>query len=337
MGGSLTIDDIARLAEVSKTTVSRVLAGSSLVKESTFRHVQKIIDENNYEPSELARSLATKKTNTIGVVIDELANPFFIEVAKYIEAILYEHGYLMLLCSSSWKEDKELNITKALVNRKVDGILLASTSLNSRAVDFLAKHNTPFVLFNLYDYNDEKKLSYVSVDDYVGGKLVAEHFLTLPVEQFIILSGYFHSSLKRRYEGFAEVVKEHNSSVPVAYYDHINTHEDGAEIVKLLVENNQIDKIRTAVFVLNDNVALGMMDKLFDAGINVPEQVAVAGFDDIEFASRYRIGLTTVKQPIKEMSTAAASELLRLIDDSEAVPRKYLLAPELIIRETTKF
>ena len=189
-------------------------------------------------------------------------------------------------------------------------------------------------MFNLYD--DQKDLSFVSVDDFVGGKLVAEHFLTLHVEQFIVLLGYFHSSLKRRYEGFMQAVKSNGSEIPVICYNHINTNEDGADIVNLLIRQNQIDKIKTAVFVLNDNVALGMMDKLYEAGIAVPQQVAVAGFDDIEFASRYRIGLTTVKQPIKDMSTAAASELLRMIGDSDAIPRKYLLEPELIIRDTTK-
>ena len=108
-----------------------------LLRNQTFKRVKKVIVENNYEPSELARSLTTKKTNTIGVVIDELANPFFIEVAKYIEPILYNNGYLMLLCSSSWDEDKEFNITKALVSRRVDGILLASTSLQLERLIFL--------------------------------------------------------------------------------------------------------------------------------------------------------------------------------------------------------
>ncbi len=113
MGSNLTIGDIARLAGVSKTTVSRVLSGSGLVKDSTKSRVQQVIDENNYEPSVLARSLLTKKTNTIGVVIDELANPFFIEVAKYIEAYLYNNGYLMLLCSSGWNPEREARFDKS--------------------------------------------------------------------------------------------------------------------------------------------------------------------------------------------------------------------------------
>ncbi len=333
MGQNLTIGDIARLAGVSKTTVSRVLSGSDLVKEATKFHVQQIIDENNYEPNELARALSTKKTNTIGVVIDELANPYFIEVAKYIESILYKNDYLMLLCSSGWNTKRELHLTKALINRSVDGILLASTSNCSPTIDFLSSHATPFVLFNLFDNDDA--YSYVCVDDFKGGYLAAEYFNKLKVQNYILLSGYECYSLVQRKNGFFAFLQEAGDTTPVKCYNSIKTYEEGYEVAKRLVDENRLREDRAAIFVLNDNVAIGMLDGLIKEGIKIPEQAAVIGFDDIEMSSKYRVALSSVAQPIEEMSKLATAELFRLINSSDGSPRKFLLEPKLVLRESS--
>ncbi len=333
MGSNLTIGDIARLAGVSKTTVSRVLSGSVLVKDATKIRVQQVIDENNYEPSVLARSLSTKKTNTIGVVIDELANPFFIEVAKYIEADLYNNGYLMLLCSSGWNPERERDLIKALIGRSVDGILLASTSNNSPAIDFLRSHNTPFVLFNLFDREDE--YSYVCVDDFQGGCLAAQYFTMLNVAKYILLTGYDHVSLQERKKGFLGVLSKAGDTTPVCCYENVKTYQDGYDIAGRLIADNRLGQERAAIFVLNDNVAIGMLDGLIKEGIRIPQDVAVIGFDNIEMASKYRVALSSVAQPIEKMSAMATAELFRLITNSDGKPRKYLLKPALMIREST--
>lgn len=333
MERNLTIADIARLSGVSKTTVSRVLSNSLLVKEVTKKRVQAVIDKYNYEPNELARALSTKRSSIIGVVIDELANPFFIEVAKYVEDILYDNKYLMLLCSSGWDSEKEYDVTKALINRSVDGILLASTSNQSKTIDLLARHNTPFVLFNLYDDDDD--YSYVCVNDYQGGRIAGEYFQKLKVDKYILLLGVEHFSLSQRKQGFTDVLSEMNDETPIIYYDKIETYQDGYDIAKTLIEENNLVNEKAAVFILNDNVAIGMIDGMIKEGIRIPKQVAVLGFDDIEIASRYVIGLSSIAQPIKDMSMAATNELLRLIHEPDSKPRKMLFEPKLIIRESS--
>ncbi len=333
MGQNLTIADIARLSGVSKATVSRVLSNSSLVKEATKKRVQDIIDKYHYEPNELARALSTKRSSIIGVVIDELANPFFIEVAKYVEDILYDNKYLMLLCSSGWDSEKEYAVTKALINRSVDGILLASTSNKSKTIDLLARYSTPFVLFNLYDDDDD--YSYVCVNDYQGGRIAGEYFQKLKVDKYIILLGFEHFSLSQRKQGFTDVISEMSDKTPMVCYDKIETYQDGYDIAKILIEENNLVNEKAAIFILNDNVAIGMIDGMMKEGISIPKQVAVLGFDDIKMASRYVIGLSSIAQPIKEMSMAATNELLRLIHEPDSKPRKMLFEPRLIIRESS--
>jgi LacI family transcriptional regulator len=332
---NLTIFDIAKEAGVSTTTISRVLAGSTKVKNSTREKVLRVIEKHHYEPSEVARNLTTRKTNTIGLIIDEISNPFFVDIASAVEEILQTRNFMLMLSSSQWKEEREFSIVRNMIRQRVEGLLIAPINPDSPTIDFLDKRNIPFVLLN--SYSTKFSADCVTTDNIVGGYLAGSHLVKQDIEQLLLITGYTHQSIDDRVEGFFTAVQEaEDRSLPVSRYENINTYKDGYSLATILMVRNSISTKKSGIFVTNDNVAMGLLDGLLEQRIQVPETVQLIGYDNIDFAARYKIPLTTVSQSRNEMGKIAALELLAKIENHEKVQRILKLPPKLIVRQSTR-
>jgi len=322
-----TIDDIAREAGVSKATVSRVLSHPELVRPQTQERVQRIIDKYSYSPNHLAQGLAGTPTKTIGVVIDELSNFFFIEVAEGIDRILSTHQYSMLLCSSKWIEEEETRLVQSLIASRVDGVLLASIKPQSKSMELLTRANIPFVVINCIP--DDPSLSFVCCDNKKGGRLAALHINNHTRDQTIIITGFEHQTIEDRLEGFKGKL---DNTETLIHYTQVETQQDGYDLVPTLINEQEIDRKTTFLFVTNDNVAIGIINALTAQKIPIPEQVAVIGYDNIRISSIARIPLTTISQSITESGEIAAANLLKLITTKETTHT--LIEPFLVQRES---
>jgi len=328
----VTLADIAREAGVSKATVSRVLSRPDLVKPETLEKVATLIEKYAFVPSALARGLAGTATRNIGVIIDELSNNFFIEIAEGIDGVLSSAGYSMQLSSSRWILEKEISNVRHLLGNRVDGILLAPVFPESPSIRLLKESGVPFLVMNCIP--EDPDISYVSCDNRMGGRLAAEYINSLNREQTIVITGYPHQSLKDRFEGFAENFRPVNGREFI-HYSSIKTFEDGYEMVPVLISRNRLRDLSTTLFITNDNVAMGITTRLIELGIPVPHQVSVVGYDDIRLSSLCRIPLTTVSQSIRNIGKIAAMELLEFIQTTETSVKKTLVEPSLILRNSS--
>ncbi len=333
MDRKLTIADISRIAGVSKATVSRVLNNSEKVNEVTRQNILKIIEENNYQPSNLARALTKKRSHIIGVVIEDLANPFFTEIARGIESELHKNGYIMFLTSSNWDRDKEQDIVNKLYRHQIDGLLITPIETETPVFKMLKKSSLPVVLMN-YRRSDPDQ-SIVSSDNIKGAEIGAKLLFDNQYREIICLKGFEHQTANDRVEGFYKEAERHREENRIIkLFTGINTREDGYNFAK-----DHADYFRTiihscGIFALNDFVAFGLIDGLLDASVSVPDKVAVLGYDDISFSERYRIPLSTIHQPKFRLGKMAAEELLEKINNRNKKASNIIIDPELVIRES---
>ncbi|WP_020614112.1 LacI family DNA-binding transcriptional regulator [Sediminispirochaeta bajacaliforniensis] len=327
----VTIMDIAKAAGVSKSTVSRVLSRPDMVNSKTRNRVLELMKQMDYIPNQLAQGLAGTPTRNIGVVIDELSNFFFIEIAEGVDWVLNTQNYSMQLSSSRWVEEREFLLVRSLISSRVDGILLAPVLPESPTIRLLKHAGIPFVLMNCIPEDEE--ISYVSCDNVKGGELAAHYINSLEKEQTILITGFEHQSMGDRVDGFYNCVD--HSKGDIKRYRGVKTFEDGYDLVPILLSRDEIERKRSVLFITNDNVALGVMEHLVALSIPIPEQVSVVGYDNIRLSSLCRIPLTTVSQSIRDMGRIAAMELLDLMASPDSKPKRHLLAPEFVVRSSS--
>jgi DNA-binding LacI/PurR family transcriptional regulator len=327
----ITIDDIAKEAGVSKATVSRVMSKPHLVNEQTRENILSIINKYSYTPNMLAQGLAGMPTKTVGVVIDELLNDFYIEITNGIDSIISSENYSLQLMNSRWNPERELQGIRSMIINRVDGILITPSSINTEAIELLKQSGIPFVLINIT--SDDPNISHVCCDNRKGGRIAAEYVNSLNREQVIVIPVSGHQTVHERVEGFLE--KVHTNKTKVIKYSPLKTYEDGYNLAPLLVERDSIQTKKTAIFVSNDYAAMGIISRLLEMNISVPEQVSIIGFDDIRIASQCKIPLTSVSQSIYDMGRIAALDLMNMIKSTDEISFKRIIEPKLIVREST--
>jgi DNA-binding LacI/PurR family transcriptional regulator len=327
MNKIITIADIAEEAGVSKATVSRTVSNPSLVNKATRESILAIIERLGYIPNNLAQSLAGSATKTIGVIIDELSNFFFIEMAEGIDSALSASGYSMLLGSSRWVAEKESALTRSMISNRVDGVLLAPVSEKSEAISLLEKRGLPFVLMDCVPRS--KKISFVAADNYKGGAIAGDFINKQKKRRVILITGYEHQTIRNRVAGLRDAL---DPALKLTHYPGVKTMEEGYNLVPGLVEKEKINTRPSLLFVTNDNVAVGIITRLGEMNINVPGKVSVLGYDNIKTAALCRSPLTTIGQPIFDMGRAAAEDLLEKIKNPQRPPTRRMLEPSLIKR-----
>jgi DNA-binding LacI/PurR family transcriptional regulator len=324
-----TIDDIAREAGVSKATVSRVISHPELVSQKTQDKVRAVMDKHSYMPSLLAQGLAGTPTKTIGVIIDELSNFFFIEISEGIDRVLSASGYSMLLSSSRWVEDREVQLVRSLISSRVEGVLIAPINEDGVSMQLLRDAGIPYVVIN--SVPSDPTASYVCCDNLEGGRLAAQFLNAYATEQIIVITGFSHQSIEHRLTGFYGSI-DHPEAV--RRYEHVKTQEEGYALVPRLLAEDRIDQVKTTLFITNDNVAIGIINRLVESGISIPDQVSILGYDNIRISSLCRVPLTTISQSISETGQLAAQSLIKLLNQEEQTLQQRI-RPTLIQREST--
>jgi len=330
-----TITEIAKIAGVSKTTVSRVLSGGSNVSKKTKDKVLKVIEQNNYKPSIIAQSLRTNKTKTIGLVIADIENPFYARVAKGVIDTAEIKNYNVILCNSNNDINSEEKEIDTLINRGVDGLLLTTVALKTRTIKNLLDKQFPFMLIDCkLDYPG---INYVVNDDYYGAKLATEYLINLGHKNIFFLGNKKLLSLRERLKGFKDALKLNKYSENTSTFDElvdINNIHTLEKIIKYII--NHKNKI-TAIFAGNDYWAIKTIKIINDYGLNVPEDISVIGYDNIEISAIVKPPLTTIRQPKYLLGKLATEQLFEIIENgSKKEIKRIVLKPDLIIRNSCK-
>jgi LacI family transcriptional regulator len=339
MDKKITIKDIARVAKVSHTTVSRALNDKSRIKDETKEKILSIARELNYRPNFIARSLVMRRTKTLGLVITTIANPFYTELSQGIETTAIRLGYNIILCSTNYDLSIEKQYTDMLRSKGVDGIIFTSAHMGDPNIIGLAEEGFPMVLVNRRTYHPmvTEKIDYVGVDNIRGGFLAVEHLIKLGHCRIGVIGGSSESSVGfERLEGGKKALAAHRLEAIRDYFlegDFLkgSGYEGGKRFLKM-------NEPPTAIFATNDYMALGTYQAIVEEGRRIPEDMALVGFNDIEFTSMKGIELTTIGQKKYEMGAMAVKTLVERIEGKKTGPSvETILEPELIIRKTCGF
>jgi DNA-binding LacI/PurR family transcriptional regulator len=333
----VSIADIARVAGVSHTTVSRALRDSPLISTSTRERIRRLALEMGYTPNAIAQSLQTRRTNTLGLVVTSIADPFLSEVVRGVEEVARGAGFSVFLSATHNDPEQEIGVIETFHRRRVDGILVASSRITGEYKQRLDQIRVPTVLINSQAEPQYEQLHCVSVDDLAGARLAVNHLL----EQGHRAIGYLGTasrprSCRQRLQGYCEALADAGVSrreewTAIVPAEEASPREDvicGRRALPRLLEAGV-----TALFCQNDMIAIGVLMACYRRGIAVPRDLSVVGFDDIEMASWVTPPLTTVRQPRIELGRLAAQVLLALLQRRAA--ENYVLPPTLIVREST--
>lgn len=328
-----TIYDIAREAGVSIATVSKVLNNSGRISDKTREKVGRIMKELNYQPSLVASALTSRRTGTIGLMIPDIANPFFAETARAIEDYAQEQGSDLIVCSTDRSDEKAARYISLLQRKRVDGLIIASHTGNPDLIRRLLSDQVPVVLFSA----DIRALecSSVTVDDYKGGYQATEYLLSLGHRRIGIISDNLPGS-KLRVEGFQDALKAAGVECDdPAHIMHTSaTLENGRKAAAAMLGQERGQR-PTAIFACNDLLAIGVMKEARSRGLSIPSDLSVVGFDNTMLADICHPTLTSIAQPLREMTEQAMLLLNESMDNPDNLRRKIMLMPELVIRHST--
>ena len=330
-----TIKDVARLANVSITTVSRVINNKSEgVSEETRQRVLQVMENLNYQPNRVARGLVTRRTNTLGLILPDITNPFFPEIARAVEDTANKHGYNIILCNTDDRSDKEELYIRVLKSKCVDGIVFtSSTTPVFRHVRQLRDYKMPFVLLDRYFYDEQ--LPGVYTDGCQGMHEITRFVLEMGHREIAYIGGPSEApNSMYRYAGFEQALKNFGLNLDKELIVEGNYKISGGRegVLELLSKGRDF----TAVVCANDLMAIGAMEELKDAGFRIPEDISITGFDDIPMARYVEPKLTTVAQPCYQMGEMATELLIKLIEGKPVKNAVITLKPELIVRDSVK-
>jgi len=327
-----TIRDVARTAGVSINTVSRALNGKPDVNPETKRLILEAAERLQYTPNKLARGLRSKKTGVIGVIVADIANPFFSAMVKGMGKAVKELGYSIILQDTSENYENEEEAILIMQSEQVDGVLITPVQTDKRSILKLQESGIPFVL--VARHFSDVDTDYVVADDVQGGYLATTHLIENGYTKIAFINGpSYNSSAIERLEGYKKALEEHNIELNEKLIrSGALTMEDGYSHGKALLIDH--DPQPTAFFTFSDFVALGAMKAIREAGLRIPEDIAIVGYDDIPFSSCLKVSLTTVKVLKREMGKKAISVLEKKIDEQEG--QSHLKMPvDLVIRQSS--
>lgn len=327
----LSIKDIARAANVSHSTVSRALRNSPLVNFETAEQIRKIARDANFRISAVARSLATGRTNTFGVVVTTIADPFAAEVVQGIEDEANTHGYSVILANSGANPEREMKVVHSFEERRVDGILVMSSRVGNLYMGHFAEMKVPIVLIN--NQHPEEFVYSVMIDNMAASEEATRHLIQLGHRRIAYIGdrGGFQSDSERR-EGYKKAL----ASADIAYAPELVRQADSTPDTAMQAVDQlfALAQPPTALFCYNDITAVGALLAARRHGCKVPDDLSVMGFDDLPLASFLNPTLTTIRQPMRDMGKQATSILFHLLDGAE-VENSRRVQGELIIREST--
>ncbi|WP_327665591.1 LacI family DNA-binding transcriptional regulator [Streptomyces sp. NBC_00498] len=335
MGQSVGIKDVAREAGVSVGTVSNVINRPEAVADATRARVQAAIERLGYVRSESARQLRAGRSRIIGLLVLDMGNPFFVDVARGAERAARDAGLGVMVCNSAQSPAEEAEYLSLFAEQRVRGVLLTPAEATGPTVEAFRRHDIPFVLVDRVAEGATE--CSVSVDDVNGGALAVRHLIDAGHRSIAYVSGpRTLNQVQDRRQGALRALEEAGlpssalRELPTERLDVAAGRDAGARLLGLTERP-------TAVFCANDLLALGVLQSLYAAGVRVPDDIAIVGYDDIEFAAAAAVPLTSVRQPAVHMGALAADLLLEEIEaaddpEREHEHRRVVLQPELVVR-----
>lgn len=324
-----TIKDVARLAGVAPSTVSHYFTGNAPVSDSTRARIEQAVRELGYRPNAAARSLRLAQTRSIGLIVPNIANPFFAEIVRAIGYACQKVGYSLLLADSSGDEGREKDLVANMLKQYIDGLLIihAGRVPTSRLLDA-----TPPIPVVYVDREVEERAS-VATDNYLGGRLAARHLVGLGHRRIGILAGDPHvKNVQQRLAGFEDELKLNRITISRRHIiSGSQSFETGRDAQLLMVGPNP----PTAIFATNDIIALGAWNKLNDMGLRIPEDVSLMGYDNIEMTQWTIPPLTTVEQDKRELGRQSVATLIQAIQERELEPSTIYVPPRIVVRGST--
>jgi DNA-binding LacI/PurR family transcriptional regulator len=315
----VSIKDIAKAAGVSHSTVSRALGDSPLVSVGTKERIQSLAREMGYSPDAQARSLVEGRTRTIGVVVTTMTDPFIGGVVQSIETTAQDHGYSVLLASSNDSSEREIAAAETLQSKRVDGVIVSSSRVGVLHQGRLERLGVPVVLINSLVQHRGRYTFSIGVDNRHGGFLATEHLLRLGHRRIAYVAAPDdRSDSMERLTGYHEALARAGTDPDPALLVRGTGRAGGGERALPLLQ--ALPDPPTAVFCYNDMTAIGLIHAAHAAGLSLPQDLAVVGFDDIVFAPYVHPPLTTVAQPVEELGRGAMEMVLSLLPDGSSDP-----------------
>lgn len=333
-GKNISIKDIAKLSNVSVPTVSRIINNSGRYSAETERKVRKVIAETGYQPSVFARGMRTNYADNIGIVVPDITNEFFASITLEIQNTLFEQSYTAMICNTNEQPTVQAKQLEMLRSSRVAGIIFIS---GEEVTEEDLTDGIPKVFVDRVPWNaDSKDLVTVEVDNYTGGRLATAELLDAGCRRIVSLFDARGLSTQiARYSGFVRAHQDKGLDAVRELYRPVNhvTFQEGYNTIKTLIESGVLFD---GICCYSDSLACGAISALTEAGISIPEQVQVSGYDNISAAKWMVPSLTTIAQPVKEMGRLAAELILKLSKNETLDQKRFTLPVELIKRKSTK-
>lgn len=330
---SVTIYDVAREANVSMATVSRVVNGNPNVKPSTRKKVLDAIEKLGYRPNAVARGLASKKTTTVGVIIPDISSIFFAELARGIEDIATMYKYNIILSNSDQNQNKEIHLINTMLGKQVDGIVFMGGTITDEHIKEFKSAPVPVVLAATVDETNEIPSVNINYEQaaYEAAKELIEH----GNKRIAIVSGPLDTVInEEKINGYKKALQE--SGIPVDENLLVKgdyTYQSGIDAVEHLLK---LQKPPTAIFAASDEMALGVVHGIQDCGLSVPDDIEVVGFDNTRLATMVRPTLTTVVQPMYDIGAVSMRLLTKYMNNEEVTDQNVILPHRIVERDSTK-
>ncbi|MGC8787476.1 MAG: LacI family DNA-binding transcriptional regulator [Anaerolineae bacterium] len=325
-----TMKDVAQAAGVSVTTVSHVINETRYVSEELRERVLKAMEELNYHPNTLARSLRQGISHTIGLIVPDNSNPFFADVARAVETRGFEAGYSTILCNSDGQLEKELAYVNVLLAKQVDGVIFIAASSQSEHIMLLTEEQVPVVIADRQ--MPDAEVDVVLVDNYRGGYLATEYLISLGHHRIGCITGPSDTTPSAdRVRGYKHALT--SAGLPVDEDLIVRGDFRYASGISGAQKLLDLEKPPTAIFACNDVMAMAAMAAIREKGLSIPDDISIIGFDDIPQASFTSPPLTTVAQPIQDIGRIATDLLIERMSGSASLPsRRVVLDVKLVVR-----
>ncbi len=318
------LEDVAKLAGVSPTTVSRVLNNRGYISEKTRKKVEDAIKELNYYPNDIARSLFKKRTNFIGLILPTINNPFFSELALYIENICSNYGFKVILCNSLGQLEKEKSYAEMLIRHQVDGMIVCSYN---RGIEAYKNPKLPIVAI---DHYLSPTIPVIGSDNYEGGRLAVQHLIDVGCKSIIHINGPFdlETPTQNRRKAYEDLVEK-----PITYElnNLFNEEATAATIRQIFNDYPETD----GIFASDDLIAATCLKVAQELHIDVPKQLKVVGYDGTQTVSSLLPQLTTIRQPIEDIAKTAVIKLNEIIEEAQTDETMEIILPVQFVKNRT--
>jgi DNA-binding LacI/PurR family transcriptional regulator len=324
-----TMQQVAEAAGVSTALVSLVIRGAPNVSDKRRALVLKAADELGYRPNVLARNLASRRTHTLGVVVNDLHNPFFAEMVDGIQTTAAANGYRILIGNGQHSRRGEADAIETLLQLRVDGLVLAGAVVTEGEMERAAKSTAVVAIGRT---TSSLQIDTVNCDESVGARLVIDHLVSLGHRRISHIDGGSGAGAARRREGYEAWMCEYGLADCISTAQGDFSESGGYNAADELLT---LDPRPTAIFAANDLSAAGALDRVEDAGLDVPSDLAIVGYDNTGLAAMHHLSLTTINQPRGEFGRIATELILQRLDDGRSSAVHHVVAPTLVVRRTS--